>query len=229
MTSILHTITAKSDQMNAEDLIGGARTIRVTNVRVNTSEEQPVWVYFEGDNGKPFKPCKTMRRLLIRVWGDDSSCYPGRAMTLYRDPNVKYGGMAVGGIRISHMSHIDEPRSFFLTETRGKSKKHTVNPIQIEQPPAQRPDGPTDVEIAAVLKSGFEAAANGKDAFVRWWNSDKVKANDSRARKIVNGFFPGTEVKLEDLQRTAVEADAKKAAQVDDVVEDPFSAKIPAE
>ncbi|WP_420003223.1 hypothetical protein [Arenibacterium sp. LLYu02] len=67
MTSILHTIAAKSDQMNAEDLIGGPRTVFVTGVKVNTSEDQPVWIHFEGDNGKPYKPCKTMRRLLIRV------------------------------------------------------------------------------------------------------------------------------------------------------------------
>ena len=133
MTSILHTITAKSDQLNAEDLIGGARTVRVTNVRVNTSEDQPVWIYFEGDNGKPFKPCKTMRRLLIRIWGDDSAHYAGRAMTLYRDPEVKYGGMKVGGIRISHMSHMDARQSFFLAETRGKRKQHTVEPLQIQQ------------------------------------------------------------------------------------------------
>lgn len=229
MTSILHTIAAKSDQLNAEDLVGGPRTVRITNVRVKSSEDQPVLIHFEGDNGKPFKPCKTMRRLLIQVWGDDSAHYPGRALTLYLDPNVKYGGMMVGGIRISHMSHLDQPRSFFLTETRGKKKQHTVKPIQIEQPPAQTPEEPTEDEIAAVLKSGFDAAANGKDAFVQWWNSAEVKANEGRARKIVNGRFPGTEVKLDAMEKTAVEADAKKAAQTDDVVEDPFSAKIPAE
>lgn len=132
MTSLLPTIEAKSDQLNAEDLIGGPRTVRVTKVKVSASEDQPVWVHFEGDNGKPFKPCKTVRRLLVRVWGDDSAAYTGRSMTLYLDPEVKYGGMKVGGIRVSHVSHIDGPRKFFLSETRGKKKEHTVRPISAE-------------------------------------------------------------------------------------------------
>lgn len=153
MTSILHTITAKSDQLNAEDLIGGARTVRVTNVRVNTSEDQPVLIYFEGDNGKPFKPCKTMRRLLIRIWGDDSAHYAGRAMTLYRDPDVKYGGMKVGGIRISHMSHMDARQSFFLAETRGKRKQHTVEPLQI-QPQAQAERALADAQRGCKVSLG---------------------------------------------------------------------------
>ena len=129
MTSLLPTIEAKSDQLNAEDLIGGPRTVRVTSVKVSASEDQPVWVYFEGDNGKPFKPCKTVRRLLVRVWGDDSTVYAGRSMTLYLDQDVKYGGMAVGGIRVSHVSHIDAPKKFFLTETRGKKREITVKPM----------------------------------------------------------------------------------------------------
>lgn len=132
MTSLLPTIEAKSDQLNAEDLIGGPRTICVTGVKVSASEDQPVWVHFEGDNGKPFKPCKTVRRLLVRVWGDDSTIYAGRSMTLYLEQNVKYGGMAVGGIRVSHVSHIEAPKKFFLTETRGKKREITVKPLSAE-------------------------------------------------------------------------------------------------
>lgn len=130
MTSLLPTIEAKSDQLNADDLIGGPRTIKVTRVKVNTSDDQPVWVYFDGDNNKPFKPCKTVRRLLIQVWGDDADQYAGRSMTIYLDPSVKYGGMAVGGIRVSHASNLDAPRKFFLAETRGKKRQHTVHPLQ---------------------------------------------------------------------------------------------------
>lgn len=147
MTSLLPTIEAKSDQLNADDLIGGPRTVTVTKVNVNTSEDQPVWISFEGDNGKPFKPCKTVRRLLIQVWGDNAEHYPGRSMTLYLDPNVKYGGMAVGGIRVSHVSHIDEPRRFFLAETRGKKRQHTVEPLIVSPKIPQEPD-PTELNAA---------------------------------------------------------------------------------
>ena len=166
MTSILPTIAAKSDQLNAEDLIGGARTVRVTKVKVNTSEDQPVWIFFEGDDGKPFKPCKTMRRLLVRVWGDDSSTYPGRSMTLYLDTEVKYGGMKVGGIRISHMSHLDKPQSFFLTETRGRKKQHTVTPLA-DAPEQKMPAEPSAEELQEALHA-LDAAHSMQDLQGVW-------------------------------------------------------------
>jgi len=130
--SLLPTIQSKSDQLNAEDLIGGPITVRVSGVKITESDEQPVWISYDGDNGKPFKPCKTVRRLLVRVWGDDGAAYAGRSMTLYLDQEVKYGGMKVGGIRVSHVSHIDRAQSFYLTETRGKKRQITVNPLQVK-------------------------------------------------------------------------------------------------
>lgn len=169
MTSLLPTIQAKSDQLNADDLIGGPRTVTVTRVKVNTSDDQPVWIFFEGDDGKPFKPCKTVRRLLIQVWGDNADEYAGRSMTLFLDPNVKYGGMAVGGIRVSHVSHIDGPRKFFLAETRGKKKQHTVHPIKA-QPRQQMPAEPDATDLQAAL-SALDAA-DSIEALVSVWKAN---------------------------------------------------------
>jgi hypothetical protein len=120
----------KSDQLNADDLIGGPRTVTVTAVRANAgSAEQPVDISFEGDDGKPYKPCKSMRRVMVHVWGADAKNYIGRSMTLYCDPAVQFGGMKVGGIRISHMSHIDKAHTMALTATRAKRAPFTVQPL----------------------------------------------------------------------------------------------------
>lgn len=100
-------VEAKSDQLNADDLIGAPRTITVRRVTGNDGD-QPVSIWFEGDNNKPFKPCKTMRRVLLAAWGRNAADYVGRSMTIYRDDSVTFGGLNVGGIRISHMSHIDK-------------------------------------------------------------------------------------------------------------------------
>ena len=125
----------KSDQLNADDLIGGPRTVTITGVRANPgSAEQPVDISFEGDGGKPYKPCKSMRRVMVHVWGPDARQYIGRAMTLYCDPNVQFGGMKVGGIRISHMSHMDRAQTMALTATRAKKAPFTVQPLQVAQP-----------------------------------------------------------------------------------------------
>jgi len=129
MSSMADAIIPKSDQLNSDDLIAGPLTIKVTNVTIRGGQEQPVSIHYEGDKGKPYKSCKSMNRVLVTCWGADAKEYVGRSMTLYRDPEVKWGGMAVGGIRISHMSHIDAPITMALTATKGSRKPFTVRPL----------------------------------------------------------------------------------------------------
>lgn len=133
------TVIAKSDQLNADDLIGRTLTITVTKVAI-PGGEQPVTINYEGDGGKPYKPGKSMRRVLMHAWGSDANAYVGRSMTLYRDDEVLFGGLKVGGIRISHMSHIDGDTTMALTATRGNKKAFKVRPLQVvtTQPSAQQ-------------------------------------------------------------------------------------------
>lgn len=126
-------VEAKSDQLNADDLIGSPRTITVRKVTGNDGD-QPVSIYFEGDNNKPFKPCKTMRRVLLAVWGRNAADYVGRSMRIYRDDSVQFGGLNVGGIRISHMSHIDKKVMVVVMKTKGKKAPIEVEPLVAEQP-----------------------------------------------------------------------------------------------
>lgn len=146
MTDLSQTILAKSDQLNADDLIGGKTlTLEITDVRGRESADQPIDIFFKGDNGKPWKPCKSMRRALVFAWGANGKEYVGRSLTLYRDPEVKFGGIAVGGLRISHMSHIDGPMSFPLTASKGSKKIFSVKPLKTQTPakaPEPEPDNP---------------------------------------------------------------------------------------
>lgn len=142
VTDIGHTIVPKSTQQNADDFVVGPRTILITRVSLTDAPDQPVAVYFEGDDGKPYLPCKTCRRIMVHVWGADAKAYAGRSMTLYRDDKVMFGGVAVGGIRISHMSHIDREVTMALTVTRANRKPFTVKPLRLVQAPRQsRQDG----------------------------------------------------------------------------------------
>lgn len=129
MIDLSLTIAPKSDQTNADDLIAGPRTIKITSIRGSDDPDQPVAIHYEGDNKKPYKPCKSMRRVLVHVWGADGSAYVGRSMTIYRDERVQFGGIQVGGIRISHMSHIDRDITMALTATRAKRAPYTVKPL----------------------------------------------------------------------------------------------------
>jgi hypothetical protein len=133
MGDMRDVIIPKSDQLNSDDLIAGPMTVKIAGVTIRGGQEQPISIAFEGDNGKPFKPCKSMCRVLVQAWGPDSAKYAGRSVTLYRDPTVKWGGMEVGGIRISHMSDIEKPLTMALTATRGNKKPFTVRPLETDE------------------------------------------------------------------------------------------------
>lgn len=142
MTDLSKTVAPKSDQQNAEDYLSGPKTITITGVSADTaSREQPIKISFEGDENRPWKPCLTMRRLLIALWGPNGNDYVGRRLTLYRDPETQWGGLKVGGIRVSHASHIEKQMTIALTETRGKKKPITVKIL--ENSPDNRQSTPT--------------------------------------------------------------------------------------
>lgn len=126
---IRKTVEPRSDQLNFDDLIDSTKDITVTDVRLMKSEDQPVAVHYEGDDGRPFKPCKSMRRVLIALWGSKADEWRGRSMRLYGDPSVKFGGAAVGGIRISHMTDVDGEKSLMLTVTRARRAEYKVKPM----------------------------------------------------------------------------------------------------
>jgi hypothetical protein len=127
-------IIPKSDQLNADTLITGPITVRISAIKVRSGTEQPVAISFDGDDGKPYKPCKTMSKLLCYVWeSSDSSTFVGKSMTLYRDADVLWGGLRVGGIRISHVSHIDAPITVALQESKQKRRLFTVRPLEVQK------------------------------------------------------------------------------------------------
>lgn len=129
------TIIPKSDQLNSEQLLTGPITVTVSSVEIG-SKEQPVIVHYEGDNGRPFKPCLTMRKVLVLAWGENGNTWAGKSMTLYNDPAVKFGGADVGGIRISHMTDIERDIRVSLTATKGKKALYEVKrlaaPVKID-------------------------------------------------------------------------------------------------
>lgn len=147
---ISETLAPNSAQLNAEDLLAGPRVVTVEKV-TKGSAEQPVDIHLAEFPGRPFRPSKTVRRLIVAGWGPETASYTGRKMLLYRDAAVKFGGMEVGGIRVSAMSHLDAPVRVALATTRGKRAFFTVEPLAESEPPAA-PKQPT---AAGVIK-GFE-------------------------------------------------------------------------
>jgi hypothetical protein len=121
------SIEARSDQINADDLIAGPVTYTVREV-VQGKAEAP-FDFLLNETERAYRPSKTMRRVIVAAWGSEAANYAGRRLTLYREPTIQFGGKTVGGIRISHMSHIDQRVEVQAQVTRGKREKFTVDPL----------------------------------------------------------------------------------------------------
>ena len=159
---ISKTTQPKSDQQNFDDYgTGGPKTVTIVEV-VEGNAEQPVWIHLAEFPGRPYKPSKSMRRVLEFAWGKDTDVYHSRRMTLYGDPTVKFGGSVLGGIKISHLSHIDREKSLSLTETKGKRKPYVVQPLVEQAPPAQALDIATTTDEAALRAAWQQATPDVK-------------------------------------------------------------------
>ena len=119
-------LEAKSDQMNAVDLVNPT-VFRVEYATFDMKREQKIHIHLEGYKGRPYKPSKGMARGLVadRVWSLDNELWKGRLIELYCEPTVPWAGKPVGGLRIRAVSDIKEPYRFTVRESRSKSYVHT--------------------------------------------------------------------------------------------------------
>ncbi|HET7327162.1 MAG TPA: hypothetical protein VFJ14_07720 [Nocardioidaceae bacterium] len=147
------TILAKSDQLNADDLMSGPRTFTVKEVRRGDAEQPVSIVLAEFPANRPFKPSKTVVRLLAYAWGKETDDWPTNPrMTLYRDEKVKWAGQEIGGIRVSHLSHIDKQIKVALAESKGKKTLHVIDPLRDDSPSSPAVSADTLAELTAMFE-----------------------------------------------------------------------------
>lgn len=121
------TAEPRSDQWNADDFVQGPRTFTIAGVKPGAAE-QKYDIVLEGSD-RVWRPPLTVLRLLLAAWGDEATSWVGRRATLYRDGSVRFGPNELGGIRVSHLSHIDKPLRESLADKRGSRKVYTVQPM----------------------------------------------------------------------------------------------------
>lgn len=167
---VTKAIEPKSDQLNSDDLLTGPRTIRIRDVKIQSTAEQPVWIYFDGDNNKPWKTAKTSTRTLAAIWGPDASKWVGLSCTIYCDPTVTWGGAAVGGIRVSHMEGLTSPRTLMLTKTRGKKGATVIKPLEVSSsaPPKKAEPEPT-LDPIGLREEARAVAETGLKEYQAYW------------------------------------------------------------
>ena len=160
---VTNAIQPKSDQLNADSLLTGPRTIKIRDVKISDSE-QPIAIFFDGDSGKPWKPCKTAARCLATIWGSDARKWIGQSCTIFNDHTVTWAGAVCGGIRVSHMDGINAPRKLQLTKTRGVKGGVTILPLSTE--PVEK------IDVPGAQAAALKQAKCGKDKFTEWWQAN---------------------------------------------------------
>lgn len=177
---IANSLAPRSDQVNADDLVAGPMTVTIRQV-VGGKAEQPFDFLLE-ETERAYRPAVTMRRLIATAWGTNGDLYVGRRLTLYRDPTIRFGKDVVGGIRISHMSHIDKRIEVKLQVTRGKRETFAVDPLP-DAAPAVPPQELAEQLVAALADctTAAEVREWGNRAHARGILDVQVRAQDVRS------------------------------------------------
>lgn len=149
------TAETRSDQLNADDLIGGPATYTIKAIHPGKAE-QKYDIELAEVEGRAWRPPKTVRAILIEAWGDDAANWIGQRVTLFRDETVKFGGQIDPGIRVSHATGLPGNKPFTTTPilvSRGKRRPFTIQPL-VESTPTT-PDLTPRIEQAVTAFSGI--------------------------------------------------------------------------
>ena len=134
---ITDALAPTSDQLDAIELVN-PRTFTIdTGSRLGNRDGKTVAEIRLVDFPRVWRPSKGMLDVLARCWGTDGKAWAGRSVTLYNDPEVTFGKDKVGGIRISHLSHIDGPVTVAI-RGRGQGARKIawpVKPLTVAAPP----------------------------------------------------------------------------------------------
>jgi len=168
---ITPALAPTSDQLDAVELVK-PRTFTIdTGSALGTREGKKVAEIRLVDFDRVWRPSKGMLDVLAACWGTDAKAWVGHRVTVYNDPDVMFGRERTGGVRISHLSHIDKARDVTIRAAgAGRKQKWHVEPLteSAPAPRAQESSAPTDETVAtctdrAVLREWWQAHPDWRD------------------------------------------------------------------
>lgn len=146
---ITDALAPNSDQLDAIELVN-PRTFTIdAGSGLGQREGKTVAEIRLVDFPRVWRPSKGMLDVLAACWGTDAKAWVGHRVTVYNDPDVMFGRDKVGGVRISHLSHIDAARSVKIRASgAGRTQMWKVQPLPDENPTTKAVE-PTSDEVAA--------------------------------------------------------------------------------
>jgi hypothetical protein len=163
---ITDALAPTSDQLDAIELVN-PRTFTIgAGSALGKRDGKTVAEIRLSDFPRVWRPSKGMLDVLAACWGTDAKQWVGRRVTVYNDPAVMFGKDKVGGIRISHLSHIDKARTVTIRASGAGRKQLWRVELLVEAAPARteatNPNGDLLTEIATLadkLPGGRKAVA----------------------------------------------------------------------
>lgn len=176
-------LVAKSDCLNASDLTGSPIVATIQAVRRGDAAK-PVIVDLVGMDGRPWKPSKGMLRVIAHAWGTESDAWVGRMVKLVNNPEVIYSGVAVGGVEVVAMSHINAAFTIPVRISQKKVKQHHVEVL------AEPITEPWVAQWQAIRNALTEAGYTGESPELlatagqvigsTWTHPNKISAEDAQ-------------------------------------------------
>lgn len=144
---ITDALAPTSDQLDAVELVN-PRTFTIdTGSSLGQRDGKTVAEIRLTGFPRVWRPSKGMLDVLAACWGTDAKQWVGRRVTVYNDPEVMFGRDKVGGIRISHLSHIDKARVVTIRASgAGRKQSWRVEPLPDVMPVQTEP---TAADVAA--------------------------------------------------------------------------------
>lgn len=133
--SMREFLTIKTDRFNYEHFISGPKTLKVSRLGKKVDQGKPrLLVFFEGHEDTPYWVPLGMAKCIASPdgWGESPFAdWVGRSMTLFGEPTVQYGGKELGGVRVSHLSHIEKPYTTKISIRRGVRIDYEILPLKV--------------------------------------------------------------------------------------------------
>lgn len=171
---ITDALAPTSDQLDAVELVSPRTFTIADGSRLGQREGKVVAEIRLVDFDRVWRPSKGMLDVLAKLWGTNAKEWVGRSVTLYNDTEVTFGKDKVGGIRISHMSHIDKATTVQI-RGRGQGGRKIawkVQPLTAPTTAPAPPPEPTEADVAAcddvtVLRGWWQQSGDERRAQIQ--------------------------------------------------------------
>lgn len=135
----------KGEYISAAELGDRRPTFTIAKITISRVEDEkkkkdvdkPVMWFKEIDRGWMY--CKTTGHCCSAMFGEDDDAWVGKRITLYADPEVRFGSEQVGGIRIAGSPDIAKPMTVRIKFPKKKAYELQLVPTR---PPQQQPNPP---------------------------------------------------------------------------------------